>query len=181
MREEIWKDIPRYEEMYQVSTQGVVKALGRLINLTTHSYYKKEKLLTQFPDGRGYLHVKLYDGSGNPKSWTTHRLVALTYIPNLENKPQVNHIDGNKLNNNIDNLEWCTNEENMSHLASLRRTRPSIQGENSKFSKTTTETVLNIRKDRDELNVSMKNLSLKYNVTIGNVWNIIYRKSWKHV
>lgn len=63
---------------------------------------------------RGYKKVKLWK-NGKSKNMLIHRMVALKYIPNPDNKPQVNHIDGNKLNNNVSNLEWCTREENMQH------------------------------------------------------------------
>ena len=69
--------------------------------------------LSQHIDKYGYRRVNLwFDGN---RQFLTHRLVAITYIPNPENKPQVNHKDGNKLNNNVDNLEWCTNQENRDH------------------------------------------------------------------
>lgn len=74
----------------------------------------KEKILKQSITTKGYLQVVL-SREGKSNWYKVHRLVAQTFIPNPENKPQVNHIDGNKINNNINNLEWCTNSENQIH------------------------------------------------------------------
>ena len=68
---------------------------------------------------KGYLRVDLYDKNGNRKHFKIHRLVAQAFIPNPENKPQINHIDGNKHNNSITNLEWVTDAENKEHRKKL--------------------------------------------------------------
>ena len=99
---EIWKDVKGYEGVYQVSNFGRVK------RVTTGRILKGGK------DKYGYLIVNLYKNSvGSIK--TIHRLVAEAFIPNPENKPQVNHVDENKTNNSLDNLEWMTAKENTNH------------------------------------------------------------------
>lgn len=103
--EEIWKDIKEYEGIYQVSNLGRVKSLK-------HS--KEGKLLKGRVTGKGYLSVALFRNSVR-KSNSIHRLVAEAFIPNPENKPEVNHIDENKLNNDVSNLEWVTSKENSNH------------------------------------------------------------------
>lgn len=100
---EIWKDVKGYEGLYQVSNHGRVKSLN-------YNHTKKEKVLVPLKHQNGYLFVNI-----NGKQQSIHRLIAKTFIPNQKNKNQVNHIDGNKENNRIDNLEWCTAKENTRH------------------------------------------------------------------
>lgn len=103
---EIWKDIKGYEGIYQVSNLGRVKSLGN--NKT-----KKEKILKPAIN-RGYLRITIQKDGINKKKYV-HRLVAETFIPNSEKKPQVNHINCKKDDNRVCNLEWCTNGENQKH------------------------------------------------------------------
>ena len=100
--EEIWKDIKDYEGLYQVSSFGRVK-----------SFYTN-RILKGSEDSWGYLQVKLYK-NGIKSNKKMHRLVAQSFIPNPENKPEVNHIDENKTNNKLSNLEWSTAKENSNH------------------------------------------------------------------
>lgn len=97
---EQWRDIPGYEGLYQVSSLGRVKSNKRIKSLRT--------------DKRGYLTVWLCKDSVQ-KNYKAHRLVALAFIPNPENKKTVNHIDGDKQNNCVENLEWATHSENIIH------------------------------------------------------------------
>ena len=101
---EIWKDIKKFEGLYQVSNLGNVRSLKRNIILKPSiASYRKTK-------NDGYYIVNL-----KSKPYYIHRLVAEAFISNSENKLQVNHIDGNKKNNCVDNLEWVTPSENLRH------------------------------------------------------------------
>jgi hypothetical protein len=118
MENKIWKDIPEYEGLYQVSNFGEVKSLSKPRNVFNSCYIAKERILKPALNDKGYKVVVLTKNKKH-KTFRVHRLVALAFINNYESKPQVNHIDGNKLNNNIENLEWCTNGENEKHAYKL--------------------------------------------------------------
>ena len=111
---EEWKDIKNYEGLYQVSNLGNVKSLERNKSNGKGLVKIDEKILTQNITNWGYCKVALYK-NGARKYYKVHRLVAEAFIPNPNNKEQINHIDGNKLNNNVNNLEWNTRIENMNH------------------------------------------------------------------
>lgn len=103
---EVFRDIPGYEGLYQVSNLGNVKSLGNGDNKKC-----KERMLKSCKDKDGYLMVCLSIHSYE-KSYRIHRLVALAFLPNPNNYPQINHKDENRSNNNVDNLEWCDQQYN---------------------------------------------------------------------
>jgi hypothetical protein len=112
---EIWKDIKEYENLYQVSSLGRVKSLSKVVNYIDgrKRRYKEIYLKPRFGKDR-YPFVSLYKKNdlGNEKHIRIHQLVAKYFIPNPENKPCVNHKNGNRWDFNIENLEWCTHKEN---------------------------------------------------------------------
>lgn len=109
--DEVWTEIVDYPN-YQVSNFGNVK------NVKRNKYLKPDK------DKDGYLNYKLYN-NGESKTFKAHRLVALNFIQNTQNKPHVNHIDGVKTNNNVENLEWVTQQENERHKYDVLKYTPS--------------------------------------------------------
>ena len=112
--EEIWKDIKDYEDLYQVSNLGRVKSIRRKVNNNRGIMIRQEKILTPEITKHGYLRIKLFKNNKG-KRILIHRLVAETFISNPENKPQVNHIDFNRANNKVDNLEWVSASENIKY------------------------------------------------------------------
>lgn len=106
---EIWKDIPDYNGMYQVSNQGNIRAVK--LNKDGSKLYKIRKLST---DKDGYFKICLYK-DGFSKTFRVHRLVALVFIDNSEGLPMINHKDENKQNNCVENLEWCTAKYNTNY------------------------------------------------------------------
>ena len=119
---EIWKDIPGFEGCYQASTLGRIRSLDRTITRGASARrgpYKaklKGRILTQVTGIQGYQFVPLGKESTSRR---VHQLIAKTFIENPENKPMINHIDGNVKNNQVDNLEWCTNKENQIHARDI--------------------------------------------------------------
>ena len=114
-KDEIWKDIPEYEGVYQVSNLGRIRSLDREItyaNRKTGLY--KGRIMKLKMSKYGYV-VFHFSVDNKKKAISVHRLVAETFIPNPDNKPCVNHIDCNRANNKVSNLEWCTHKENVQH------------------------------------------------------------------
>jgi hypothetical protein len=119
---EIWGKIPNYPN-YSVST------CGRIRNDNSGIFLRLN--LTK----KGYYHTTLYDSNSKSRTFKVHRIVASVHIPNTLNKPQINHIDGNKINNNISNLEWCTHSENQIHAYKNKLNVPKRGSENRHFGK----------------------------------------------
>lgn len=115
---EEWRDIPGYEGIYQVSNLGRVRSLDRKVHHWKggFSLIKGRILTPNKQNTKGYYRVKL-----DNKYRAVHRLVAMAFIPNPDNLPQVNHKDENKLNNNVNNLEWCDNKYNTNYGTSIQR------------------------------------------------------------
>lgn len=153
--EEIWKDIKGYEGIYQISNLGNVKSLDRKIKsalLNNNIISKKGKKLKNQKNKYGYIYV--YLSKNNKRKYKCiHRLVAEAFIPNPENKPQVNHKDGNKANNRVDNLEWCTASENELH-AYIFLNKPRKNGSKGKYGKENAKSkiVLQIDKNNNIVN-----------------------------
>jgi NUMOD4 motif-containing protein/HNH endonuclease len=125
---EVWKDIRGYEGLYQISSLGRIKSLPKHYWCGLNHASKKEmkEMYMKFnPNQDGYYLVGL-SKNGEQKRFSVHRLVAKAFIPNPKNKPQVNHIDCNIINNSVSNLEWSTNLENQLHAVVNNRYRTKI-------------------------------------------------------
>lgn len=143
---ELWKDVVGYEGYYQVSNLGNIKGLERVVASRSNcTQLLKEKVLAHYTHRCGYVRYNLTKHN-HVKTMSGHLLVAKAFISNPENKPTINHKDGNKTNNAVSNLEWCTYSENTRH-AYKTNLFPDFQnlGDKNGRSKLTTEIVLTIR------------------------------------
>ena len=117
---EVWKPVSGFEN-YQISNFGRIK---NTVFRNRHTIKLKERMLTPSQNGKGYMFVYL-SKNGKPKMKTIHRLVAEAFIENPNSYPVINHKDGNKENNFVDNLEWCTVQYNAEHSHRLGLQKPS--------------------------------------------------------
>jgi len=163
---EIWKPIVGYEGIYEISNLGNVKSLSRKVFFLDTFRVVREKILKSNTNRYGYVTFTLSNDS-IMKTVTAHRLVAIAFIDKIYGKEYINHIDGVKSNNTIENLEWCTISENNKHsFATGLNTSPKGTGHyNSKFEE---KDIVFIRNSQ----LSESKLALKYNVnraTIGKI------------
>jgi len=184
--QEIWKDIIGYEGYYEVSNLGNVRSLDRLVNKPNKtSYIRKGKLCNQSKSNLGYMTVGFTVNNVKTNKYV-HRLVAEAFILNINNKPQVNHIDCDKENNDVNNLEWCTNSENHIHatkngLNKLHLHRVAYSGEENGRSLLNKEQVLEIKQKYIPYKYSAKKLSKEYNVSESCITHILNNTSWKEI
>lgn len=177
---EIWKDIAGYEGLYQVSDLGRVKSLDRICWNGKVNFVRKSKIIKDFKNKKGYHTVSLNKGK-SPKSYYLHRLVAIAFIPNPENKPEVNHKKGNKSDNRVCAIEWSTYSENNQHSydVGLKKKPKGILSLRAKF---TESQVLAIRRlHRIYPNLNKAKLARRFNVCESAIHNIISRKNWNHI
>jgi len=173
---EVWKSIKGYEGFYEVSTLGNVKSLDRKIIFSDGRIrFFKGKFLNPAKTKTGYLFIGLKK-SGSIKQMYLHRIVAESFIFNKELKETVNHIDGNKQNNNLINLEWNTRKENTQHAYDTGLIK---KGENGCWSKLKESEVLQIRNNIELL--SNTELSIKFKVSKSLIGNIKRRKIWTYI
>lgn len=175
--QEIWKDIEGYNGFYQVSNLGRVKSTGGWCGTSK----RREKIRATSLTKDGYVKVRLLY-QGKDKTERIHRLVAKAFIPNKDNKDTVNHKDGNKENNIVDNLEWVNRKEQMIHAYKLGLKQSRI-GVNNSNSKLTREQVIEIRKTYIPNSKKFGTVALgkKYGVTNRIIGLIVNNKSYKNV
>ncbi len=179
---EIWKDLPDFKGLYQASTKGRIKSLKSNKHCKPHILKQTvqiEKSHRKYKNSNGYAYVKLHV-NGKCYNKRVHRLVAITFISNPENKKQVNHIDGNTLNNCVENLEWSNGNENILHARRvLKRGIARLIGERHGNANLTWDDVNKIREDYPkDVNLDYKDFAKIYNINPGEIGCIIMNKSW---
>ena len=159
----IVRNIPGHSGYYADEDGNIYNSLGK-------------KLI---PQTQGlYVGVDLPVGGGKFRRFSVHRLIAITFIPNPENKPQVNHKDGNKKNNSKANLEWCTESENQKHSYDILH--HSHFGEKNTQAKLDSKKVLEIVRLRNS-GISLSTLATMFSVSPGTICDITNGRSWAHV
>lgn len=169
---------------YGVSRDGEVARLPYIRKHNINKTFFKTKLHILTPsvnNSKGYKRLAITQLDGTIKTLSVHRLVALTYIPNPENKSQVNHINGDKLDNRVENLEWVTNDENMAHAALNLEKKNLKRGDKCSFSKLTEKDMRSIHKAIIEGNTKLIDLAKRYNVAPTTITEFKKGRSWRHL
>ena len=178
---EIWKDIDNFfnfGDIYQVSNMGRVKSKERRVRAKNYTRIVRERIMSLSNDKDGYKKVTLCR-NGKSKTVRVHILVAREFVDNPEGKPQVNHINGKKYDNNVNNLEWVTLSENRAHAYRTGLQR-CLSGENCNFSKLKEIEVVKIKK-LIKKGFNDLEISKMFNVSRTNITLIRLGKNWKHV
>lgn len=174
-----WLQIKGFEGLYEVNDLGEIYSLGRVRKARNqHKEYlmiKKPKKLSPGKNRSGYLSVVLYDKNGTKKTMKLHRIVAIAFIQNP--KPSeynmINHIDGNKLNNKVENLEWCNNSENVQHAFDNNLSKATYG--NAKLTK---DDVYKIRELHKNTNLSYREIADRFGVWKTTVHKIVHNLTW---
>ncbi|MCK5609791.1 NUMOD4 motif-containing HNH endonuclease [Candidatus Pacearchaeota archaeon] len=177
-----WINIKGFEEFYQINILGKVRSLDKIVNNYPNCTRKlKGRILKGTIDKAGYYRVYLC-GRGMKKNTLLHRLIALHFIPNPNDYPCVNHMDGVKTNNNISNLEWCTHKQNMRHGydTGLIPKKINPKGEKGIAAKLTDNQVVEIKK-RLAGGGRIVDIVLDYPVKEGAIGEIKAGRSWGHI
>lgn len=169
---ERWAFVPDTEGRYRVSDAGRVASFYHRGGAREQPLFLKAA-----PNNPGYPRVTLQNPNGCQFYRRVHRLVAMAFLPPVEGKPFVNHIDGDKTNNSVSNLEWTTNVDNIAHA--IRTGLVDNRGERSYYAKLNANTVANILHMRNDL--SGYKMARLYGVSGSTIYDILEHKTWKEV
>lgn len=184
--DEIWRDVVGWEGLYQVNKKGQVKSLDRTVYRSDGTIQNfKGRMMKLFKNSSGYVLVRLSDSTNGKRSCERcHRLVASAFIDNHLNKPEVNHIDGVKSNNMVENLEWVTPKENRKHAWDMglrnRSHLPIRKGSDHCMAKLNYNAVSDMIELRKE-GYSYQKIADKYKVSKKTAMDAIKGKNWKSI
>jgi NUMOD4 motif./HNH endonuclease. len=177
---EVWKDIPGFQNIYQASNLGKIRSKDHFVKgYLKDRVFKKGRILKNQITKRGYHQVSLMIEPKQKYNTGVHRLVALAFISNPEKKPQVNHIDCDKENNCVENLEWVTNAENNIHAIKNNLMNPNL-GEKNHNSKLSNVEVIQIR-ELIKAGATLLQLSKQYKMSSSALCNIKHNKTYINI
>ena len=171
MNKEEWKDIDGYDGVYQVSNCGRTRSFK----------WNKYRILKKTCDTKGYI-INGFYLSGKRKIFRVHRLVGMSFIPNPKNYETINHLNLNKADNRVENLEWCSHMQNVQH-AIMSGVHPVCipRGSKNAMSKLDKKTILIIRSLYKNKKYTQKEIAKKFKVHPETIYRIVNKKTWKHV
>jgi transposase len=175
---EEWRDISGYEGYYQVSNLGRVRSCDRVVKTERGDRAIKMRLMKPNLHRRGYYRIDLQKASVRITCFV-HRLVAIAFLPIQDGRDQVNHKNGIKTDNCVDNLEWCNQHENMRHAVEYGL-KPSMVGENAVNSLLTESQVLEIRELRAN-GTKLRIIAEMYGVSLSAIAMVVYCYNWAHL
>ena len=177
---EKWRSVKGYEGLYQVSNLGRIKGMKKTIG-RTKKMLRNEKMLRQSLKRTGYLAIALRNNIGERKDVLVHRLVIMAFIPNIENKPQTNHKNGIKTINMVENLEWATRSENMTHAYKNGLMVKTVRGEMCSYAKLNNNDIMTIRELYSMGNLTQDKIAEMFLINRTSVSHIVNNKTWKHI
>lgn len=172
---EIWIPIKNYENSYEISNKGKIRSLDRvIIRSDARTSRRKGGVLKPCKVKCGYFMIQL----GRRNYYYLYRLIAMHFVSKKEDQNFVNHLDGNKLNNDLNNLEWCTQAENNRHA---NATGLSAKGESIAGAILNPAIVIKIRNLYDTGKHSQSALGRMFNCAQPTILNVVNKRTWKHV
>jgi hypothetical protein len=177
-----WVDVVGYEGIYQITRCGKMRSLDRLVKGRGGNRQRVKGTLLKPSISDGYLYFHLRDGEGGRHNKYMHRLLCVAFLPNHKNYPCVNHKDSNRANNSLDNLEWCTQQQNIQHAYDNGRIENlnAARGEQSGVSILKDWQVREIKhKLRGKETVA--SIARDYLVDFKTISSIRDNKTWKHI
>jgi hypothetical protein len=173
---EEWISVPSYEGLYDVSNLGRVRSL-RFRRKFADTLRENPLIMKGSINSNGYAQVQLSNDSGK-KTVLVQKLVLTAFVGPRPSGYEAAHLDGNRVNNHLSNLKWCTKKENVSHL---KKHGTVLYGAKNPMTRLTEKQVIDIRKTYSVGNCSIKKLAKKYGVGTSTVWRIVSGKYWRHL